>query len=72
MCKELADITIKFKELENVVFDEIIEFLEDQKIQYEIIDVNNRITEYIENERDYHEEYENNMLVQGIDIYDRE
>lgn len=50
MSRELADITIKFKELEDVTFDVIEEFLKEQNIQYEVINVENRITEYKETE----------------------
>lgn len=69
--RELADITIQFKELEDVVYDEIIEYLEEQHIKYEVTKVENRITEYVEEEPDYHEAYENYMLEQGVNIYDR-
>lgn len=71
MSRELADITIQFKELEDVVYDEIIEYLEEQHIKYEVVKVENRITEYVEEEPDYHETYENYMLEQGVNIYDR-
>lgn len=37
MIKEVADITIKLKELEDVEFDVIEEFLQDKNIKYEVI-----------------------------------
>ena len=50
MSRELADITIKLSDLEDVVYDEVIEYLTDQKIKYEVLNVDNRRTEY---EEDY-------------------
>lgn len=56
MSRELADITIEFKELENVVFDEIIEFLEDQNIKYEV-KAKNQYTQYEEYEPGFMEKW---------------
>ena len=55
MSRELADITIKFNELEDVVYDELIEFLDDQNIQYEVMNIENRITDYVEEEPSFME-----------------
>lgn len=55
MSRELADITIKFNELEDVVYDELIEFLEDNKIKYDVVKVENRITDYVEEEPSFME-----------------
>jgi len=70
MSRELADITIQLNDLEDVVYDELIEFLEDQKIKYVVAKVENRRTEYSEEEKDSHEEYENELLEKGINVYD--
>lgn len=50
MSRELADITIKLSDLEDVIFDEVIEYLEDQKIKYEVLNTENRRTEYEEDD----------------------
>lgn len=44
MVKEVADITIKLNELEEVEFDAITEYLEDRGIKYQIIGFDNEQT----------------------------
>ena len=53
MSKDLADITIKFEDLEDVMFDVIIEFLEDQHIKYEITKVENQRIESLDEPDEY-------------------
>lgn len=62
--KEFADITIQLKEIEDVVFDELIEFLDDQHIQYETISVDNKFTDYTETETefDYYDEWHDKKI----------
>lgn len=40
--KDLADITIRFEDLEDVMFDVLVEFLEDEHIKYEVVKVENQ------------------------------
>ncbi len=44
MIKEVADITIKLNEVEEVDLDVIEEFLQDKKIKYEVIKFENEKT----------------------------
>ena len=44
MVKEVADITIKLNELEEVEFDAITEYLEDRGIKYQIVGFDNEQT----------------------------
>ncbi len=41
MVKEVADVTIKIKSLEETDFDVITEFLQDNKYEYEVVEVGN-------------------------------
>lgn len=68
--KDLADITLKFPVLEDVMYDVLIEFLTDKKINYEIIDVENQRIEG-DGEPDIYDEWVDYCLVNGIDIHDR-
>jgi len=52
MSREYADITIQFDDLEDVDFELIEEFLQDQKIKYEVIDAKNWRTKGDDTEKD--------------------
>lgn len=58
MIKEVADITIKLHELEDVEFDAITEYLEDRGIKYKIVDFDNEHTIDTRNEEDKLFDYE--------------
>ena len=40
--RDLADITIKFEDLEDVMFDVLEEFLQEQHIKYQVTKVENQ------------------------------
>ena len=58
MIKEVADITIKLKELEDVEFDAITEYLEDRGIKYQITGFDNEQTIDTRSEYDKQFDYE--------------
>ena len=60
--RDLADITIKFKDLEDVDFDVLEEFLNDEHIKYEVIDVKNLRTEG-DFEPDPYDEWHDRMML---------
>jgi len=64
MNKDLADITIKFEDLEDVMFDVIIEFLEDQHIKYEITKVENQRIKGLDELDEYDIWHDKQMMVE--------
>ena len=56
--KELEDITIKLYDLENVTYDVVIEFLEDNHIKHEVISIENQRTEDTRSEHEKLEDWE--------------
>lgn len=65
--REVADITIKFEELEDKNYDKLIEFLEEENIDYQVIKATNQQTIYTEpNEPDYYQIWRDNMLERNM------